>query len=446
MKKTAAIFILLIVIGFFVGRLVGGFSRAGSLAAGESAQPHGKQTSGDTPSISSNESLQIPRIVTSESLETITAQAEDVAYASLALWLLDADAGEIAEYWQRIASSQPTTDEKRLLFFNWMRVNPLGAIAATAGGEDASLAWWAWAASDPAQAMAAAGTDEQKKRVAKGIGEFQPGWLRDHFSELPEEVKNDALAGLSTWKETDDPAGMLDLFLENDRGFQSHIFKAFALKDPWKAFDWLEKNNMLQPTRYSNYSGGVEVLIEQMKKAHPDDLERMAVTMPYGKLKRMMEDAAFEGLIASDPAKALKSAKETEAPLMAAKRLGIIGSGLLSTDPDKAFDIAAEILAKNSGGLSPEVTVRSETSNRSWGGQEGDASKFFNSLIAKDPARTLDMAVTAADGAPGNTFNELIGIWAVSDLEGYVGWVKPTDRSSGAGGCDQHHREAIATT
>ncbi len=336
--------------------------------------------------------------------------------------MLDAEAGEIADYWARCPQDGLGGDIKRLIFLNWTRLDPRGAVAATTGSDEADMVWWAWAASDPRGALAAA-PSEKYHRVAKGIGEFHPAWLMEHFPEIPEEARNQALTGLMTWKENDDPAATLDFLREQGRNFHDGTFKAFARKDPWAAFDWLEKNGKLLGSRYSNHDGPVEILIREMKAAHPDDLERMAATLPAGKLKRTMDDAVFETQLETDPEKAFEEAMKAEAPLTSVKRLGIIGAGLLSTDPEKAFGIAAEMLVKSKDGLSPERSINVGDSSISYHGQEGEAAQFFNSLIAKDPVRTLDMAVTAADGEPGKTFRELTNTWAGSDLESYASWV-----------------------
>lgn len=423
MKTFPVIFVVTVAIGFAGGRLGSALFGGSENSAGEVFPDEiSRIRSSADPTASGTESVQIPRLVTSENIESLLAQGESVSYVGLALWMLDAGASEIADYWARCPKDGLGGDIKRLIFLNWTRLDPGGAIAATSGKEESNMVWWAWAASDPNGALAAAGP-EQCHRVAKGIGKFHPAWLMEHFSEIPENAQDEALAGLMTWKENDDPAATLDFLREHGRDFHDFTFKAFALKDPWAAFDWLQKSGKLQVSQYPNQMGPVEILIREMKGAHADDLERMAATLPAGKLKRMMEEAAFENLVANDPEKALKLAMEAEAPLMAAKRLGIIGAGLLAAEPEKAFGIAAEILAKVPDGLSPERYVKVGYSSISYGGMEGDAAKFFNSLVAKDPVRTLDMAVTAADSSPGKTFRELTNTWAETDLESYATWV-----------------------
>ena len=426
MKELAVILVVVVAGGFACGRLASQLS-GGVVESGSEISPHRKdlERSEVRPQASGKEADQIPRLITSENVETLLARDEKVSYAALALWMIDADAEDIAGYWARCPKDELGGDVKRLIFLNWTRLDPGGAVAATTGTDEADMVWWAWAASDPSGALRSA-PPEKYHRVAKGIGEFHPAWLMEHFDEIPEEARDHALTGLMTWKENDDPEATLDFLKEQGRRFHEGTFKAFALKDPWAAFDWLQKNGKLTPsTWYRN--GPVEILIREMKAAHPDDLERMAATLPAGKLKRSMEDAVFESQLTTDPEKAFESAMNTEAPLTSVKRLGIIGMKALSTDPEKAFEIAAEMLVKSQDGLSPEKYINVGNSSISYGGQEGEAAKFFDSLIAKDPTRTLDMAVTAADGSPGKTFRELTKSWAEADLTSYASWV---DRQS----------------
>ncbi len=421
MKETAVIVVASLLCGIVVGRMAGTFSSK-SKSSDEAREPVVARHRLEVQGGAHRKDIAIPRLVTSETGESLLAQGEAVTYAGLALWMLDAEAGEIADYWARCPQDGLSDDIKRLIFINWTRLDPMSAIAATQGKEEWTRVWWAWAASDPTAALSAAGP-EQFGRVAKGIGEFHPAWLLDHFSDIPDDAKGEALHGLTTWKENADPEGTLDFLEEKGRGFQSHIFKAFALKDPWGAFDWLEKNDKLEVSRYSGHEGPVEILIREMNAAHPDDLERMAAMMPAGKVKRVMEDAVFEKQVETDPEKALETARNTDAPLVAAKRLAMIGAGLLTSDPDKAFDIAADILAKSPNRLSPSRVIDSANGRRSSDESDGEAQEFFNELVANDPERTLDMAAVALQDAQGASFYKLTNTWAENDLGSYAEWV-----------------------
>ncbi len=247
---------------------------------------------------------------------------------------------------------------------------------------------------------------------------MQPEWLREHFDEIPEDVRQAAMDGMITWKEDGDHAARLDFLMANGRGFNPSAFKTLALKDPWEAYDWLEKNDKLDPRDNS----AVDILLETMKSGSPDDLQRLAAMTPSGALQRRIEDAFFENLLVSDPAAALAKAKSTEAPLIAAGRLAKIGNTLLDLDPEKAFAIATDILITCPDKLTSEKRIESTNGSSTWSSEESAAQAFMESLLIKDPARTLEMTTAGLENV-SQTFQELSGKWAERDFVAYTEWV-----------------------
>ena len=361
--------------------------------------------------------IQLPKIRSDETLETMIAQGGNATYAGLALWILDASAPDIAAYWEFRKNGGFGGDMKRLLFLNWTRLDPQAAITAVAGTDGAAIPWWAWAAHDPKAALAAAGP-ERIKDVARGIGEFQPEWLREHFDQIPEEFKQEALTGLMTWKEDGDHVATLDFLKKQGVDFHTRLFRTLARKDPWSAFDWLERNNKLS----ARDNGPVDVLLDTMKSAHPEDLERLATITPPGALKRKMENAVFENLLATAPEKALAQAKATDAPLVAAGRLAKIGASLLATDPEKAFEIGADIVTACPEKLVLETRIDTANGTSSVSYGANTAAAFLESLLIKDPGRTLDLTTLGRETA-SPAFRELSEKWAERDLVAYTRWV-----------------------
>ncbi|MEO7098681.1 MAG: hypothetical protein ABI162_04925 [Luteolibacter sp.] len=361
--------------------------------------------------------IQLPQIHSDETRETMIARGENATYAGLALWMLDASAQDIAAYWEFRKNGKFDGDMKRLFFLNWTRLDPQAAIAAVAGTDNAATPWWAWAAQDPQAALAAAGPDRMKD-VARGIGEFQPEWLREHFDQIPEAFREQALNGVMTWSEDGDSVATLDFLKKQGIGFPGFLFRTLARKDPWAAFDWLEKNDKLDPRD----NGPIDILLDAMKSEHPDDLERLAATTPSGALKRKLEDAVFANLLATDPDAAMAQAKATKTPLVEARRLATIGASLLIADPEKAFSIGADILVVSPEKLGPEMQIQYADSRARWGMEKNPAATFMDSLLIKDPARTLDMT-TVGTGPVSGTFKDLSEKWAERDLVAYSEWV-----------------------
>lgn len=169
----------------------------------------------------------------------------------------------------------------------------------------------------------------------------------------------------------------------------------------------------------------MDILVATMSAEHPDDLERLAARTPSGELKRKMEAALFENLLATDPAAALEQAKSTDVPLIAAGRLAKIGLSLVKSDPEQAFEMAKSIFAANPGKLNSETSIKYSNGGSSWGGSASVADELMSALLAKDPARIVEMAAQQGEGAlaASQTFNNLANQWANQDLAGYTDWV-----------------------
>jgi hypothetical protein len=414
-KPYAFITIIASAAGLCSGYLANHRVSSGAATAPAAGKPHSRSPrNGET---STNPSSQTATLRSNETLETLIAQGEEASYATLALWLLDADAADIEAYWDCRKDGKMDGDKKRLLFIHWTRLAPQVAIAAAAKTKDQGIAWWAWAAHEPQQALSMVGSDRIKD-VARGIGEFHPKWLRDHFELIPEAARTSALDGLATWKEDEDHVATLDFFKEHGSYFPSHLCRTLAMKDPWAAYDWLQKTNKLNTGR------PMDVLLETMRSSHPEDLARLEAMTPPGALKRKIEDALFTNLITTNPKAALEQARASDTPFLAAKRLAKIGSTLLTSDPEQAFELGAEILAANPAKLAPAMQVQTDGQRRNWGPDEEEnaAANFMKSLLARDPERTLGI-VTAGQESVTQAFHQLAAEWADQDLPAYLEWV-----------------------
>lgn len=363
-----------------------------------------------------------------DTLETLVALDDGTLYGRLALWLMDASEQDFAAYWESYRGKQNRgNDIAKLVFINWTRLSPRNAIAAVAGSKDEHFAWWAWASHDPQGSLAAAiaANPERVENVAAGIGEFHPGWLRAHLHQIPEAARGNALSGLSKWSDGENPLETLRFLKENGENFDPGSFKALVRKDPWAAFDWIKENPALQTDRYRSGDGPMDILIATMSAEHPDDLERLAARTPSGELKRKMEAALFENLLATDPAAALEQAKAADVPLIAAGRLAKIGLSLVKSDPEQAFEMAKSIFAANPGKLNSETRIEYSNGGSSWGSSASVADELMSALLAKDPARIVEMVAQQGVGtrAASQTFNNLANQWANQDLAGYTDWV-----------------------
>ncbi|MFT3991823.1 MAG: hypothetical protein QM680_10490 [Luteolibacter sp.] len=362
-------------------------------------------------------SVHVPALHSTETLESMIAKGDSADYAGLALWLLDAGTQDIAAYWQACKDGDLPKDTKQLVILSWARKDPQAAITATAGTKQDYVAWWAWSAYDLQAAFAAANPD-QLKHVVRGIGEFHPKWLKNHFEEIPEALRDEALNRLMLWKEDEDPEDSLNFLKKCGIPYSSSLFRNFALRDPWAALDWLKRNGQL--------SAGTNPLgewIDAVKTKNPDDLQRFADQLPPGAAKRKIEEAIFDRLVATDPDSALQLAKSTGSPLAAAQRFAKIGEACLSSDPEKAFGFAADMLEACPTRLAEQRSIEIPNGSSSWSSSsESDARRFLKSLTAMDPERTLEMIKTS-NPAASETLSYAARQWSETDLDSYTQWV-----------------------
>lgn len=418
--------------GFAGRRIFSGKSPAGipTTTAAANSPARSRDTAAFSPDSAKASFSQIPAARSTDTAESILTADPAKEYARIARWLATAGEQEIAGYWEAYKGGARTVPVTDLVFINWTRRNPQAAVAAVRGTADDRYAWWAWSANDPAAALAAVALagPAQMEQVACGIGDFNPDWLRKHIDRIPGEFRDDALNRMRNWPDSRNPLESLKILKENGVDSDDRPFKSLVRKDPWAAFDWLKEN----PAPYDPYNKDrrIDVLVATLAAENPEDLEKLAAQAPAGETQRKMEQALFDHLLETDPAAALEQARATEAPLIAAQRLGQIGLGLVATDPGKAFEIAAEILAANPGKIDP--VNRTEYENGSmWSMQGGKATDLMNALFAKDREKTV--ATIAAQPGAQNGFPETLATftrkWAEEDLAGFVGW---TNQQSGA--------------
>jgi hypothetical protein len=380
-----------------------------------------------------------PHSPSKDDLETLAALDDEALYSRLALWLVDSSEQDIAAYWSGyLKKSNRSNDIIDLVFINWARLNPQGAIAATAGGKDEHYAWWAWAAYDPKSALAAAiaANPDRVNNVAWGIGEFHPDWLRKHFSELPESARGNAFSGLEKWGGAEDPLEMLKFRQENQLGFDGPTFTALVRKDPWSALDWVKENPRLDGI---DEDEGMRLFLRQMATEHPDDLARLIKQSPSGNAKRQMETALFNNLLKTDPEAALEQAKASDVPRIAVERLAAVGLSVVKSDPEQAFGLVEDLFTACPSAMNFMEVVRYPNGSSASGDAIPGVDELTESLMVKDPTRLMDLAsgLRTKDRERGNLlFDALSEQWAERDLSAYTGWVNlqtdPAIRDSGS--------------
>jgi hypothetical protein len=369
------------------------------------------------------------KVHSTDTLESLAGADAGSLYGRLAAWLMDASEPDVAAYWASVKDKPRTNDITDLIFIHWTRLDPQAAIAAVAGTGPEHYAWWAWSCHDPEGALAAAiaANPDRVNNVAWGIGEFHPAWLLEHFDEIPESGRGNAISGLTKWDDTDQPLEILNFLKQHGEGFNTRIFATLIRKDPWAAYDWMKENQDVVRRNYGSEESAMKLLVDTMAKSQPDALERLAAQTPSGALKRQMEAAIFDNLLKTDPAAALEQANATKAPVIAAQRLAAVGLSQLQTDPEQAFEIARKLFANDPAALKIRSIVQGPNGTSSVGTSSNPAvTEFVDALMAKDPAQVMAMqAPPKGNPDDGNSDYVDLGLkWARQDLTDYTDWVK----------------------
>jgi hypothetical protein len=363
-----------------------------------------------------------------DTLETIIALDDASLYSRLALWMMDASEKDIAAYWQHYRQKKVRANEiNDLIFINWARLDPQAAIAASTGTGDEHYAWWAWACHDPKASLAAAiaANKDRVNNVAWGIGEFHPEWLLKHFDEIPESGHDMAIRGLTKWDDTDRPEEILEFLKKHGNEFNQRIFGTLIRKDPWAAYDWIQKNEATISSNYGSTENAMELLVKTMGETQPDALERLAQQTPSGEAKRKMEAVLFENLLKTDPEAALEQAESTKAPRIAAERLAAVGLSWAQSDPGKALELTQKLFTIYPDALDGMTWVKYPNGSSGSGSEMKVVGELVNGLMDRNPAQVLEMIPPAKGQSEHghSAFSKLANKWAENDLVAYTNWV-----------------------
>jgi hypothetical protein len=421
--------------GYVAKRVAGPASPA--VVASDGASPAGTPDKRGTTATASPataavlKSISQSTIRSTDTLEIAKTLEGPDAYHRLALWMVDASEPEIAAYWQHYRQQKSRSNEiTDLIFINWTRIDPRAATTAAKGTGDEHYAWWAWACHDPKTALetAIAENPDRVNNVTWGIGEFHKDWLREHFDELPEGARNNALQGMAKWDDGENPLDTLNFLKEKGYGFHPGIFNVLIRKDPWAAYDWIEENGSSARSQYGGSFDAMSTFVETVGEQYPDVLKRIADQAPSGEMKRKLEAVLFANLLKTDPEAAIVQAEETKAPVIAAQRMAAAALSLVRKEPERAFELAGKIFAANPDALSGMTMVEYAGGSSGWGSGDQQVSELMDALLIQDPARVMELKFAEDQGHRHNSpFAQLASKWAEQDINGLSEWVNRQD-------------------
>ncbi len=360
-----------------------------------------------------------------DTVEGLLALAGAEFYDRLALWLVDAPAGEVARLWAAYQQrAEIDTWAMDLVFARWTRLDPLGAVRG-AGEKGRGSAWWAWAINDPAAAVARVTelAPDQAGFVMRALGSFHPELARQVLAEHPEFGEWNALEGIAEGMARDDPRAALEFLREHQRYFDTKVLEKWARDDPQAAFEWARGQS-------NGFYGGqfMRTLLATLERENPAALAELAAAQPPGRLRREMDAALFRSTLDRDPEAALQQARASQSPRLAAERLAEVGQRLAASDPERAFAVYAEMLERCPDALSRWLRVVHPNGSSGSGGPVDGVNEFTERLVRADPPRMMELAITTGPGEQDDHWEDLFGqvskTWAQQDAEALGAWVE----------------------
>lgn len=351
-------------------------------------------------------------------------------YARLALWQLDAPLEDLAAFWAGYAKREGRdTGVIDLLFTQWTRSDPQGAIAAAKGSGHEGIPWWAWAVHDPDAALAAlsGAPNEMAGFVMRAIGQYHPGRSLQLLEENPGFNQWNAIEGIIDGLTRTDPEAALEFQRKHGRLHDTDAIEKLTRDDPHAALEWIRDRP--QDDHYSEAA-----FLKTLTNEDPAMLGELAATLPPGQFRRKLESAAFAQLAKDDPAEALRQAKAETTPRLAAERLAMVGQKMVDDDLPAALAVLDDLFKACPDAGNRMIWIRYPNGASGGGGDVDGVQPFIDRLVAKDPLAALAAVVDVplVENSPyghraADAESMVAASWARQDFEGFAGWVENQD-------------------
>ncbi len=367
------------------------------------------------------------KIRSHDTAETLLSLPERQLYARLALWLLDADETEIATFLERYRQQGGKDYEiASLLYANWTRLNPHGAIDAATSDEDRFYIWSAWASHDLRAALVAdvAAGGNMSHAIGSAIGAYHPTWMLAHFDQIPTRGREAAISAFR-FRDPACPVTLRTVRLAEkwqSPELNSTLQSLLADNDPFQG--WLLLNEKNPDNQYDHDT--LEMFMYHLKPFQYGELERISDTLPPGELKRQLDFKAMQFLTRVDPDAALSKARANEVPRIKAQLMAIAGKAFIHSDPKKALQIADELFAASPGLFAlPGIELPDGTSDSLQEDENMPAVHDFLSGVSRQDPQALMETFLARDPdfLATKTLASLSYSWARQTPEPFAQWL-----------------------
>jgi hypothetical protein len=358
-----------------------------------------------------------PSLSSDDTVDDLLAVHSDDLYERLALWLVDAGSDEICEFFHAaLDRSDLQIRHFDLLFVRWTATDPMGAIEAAKGTDRAHIPW-----SHPEDALSFALETNRAmvEWVIMSVGQENPDLAFNLIAQHPDLPDDHGFYGIVQGLMRDDPQAALEFALEREYAFETRPLEKWLREDPQAAFAWfLEKRS-----QYPRHSSPDQMVIDSLSRENPAALTELLERTPPGSLRRKMEAALFDQLVANDLGTALAQARTNPSPMTASDGLSKVGLLLLESDPEMAHALLKEVLA-----FQPDPARRATAIYHNEGTTDvtfqevPEARRFLMELAKVNPEHTLTDLIS--DSSMLNHSATMVATqWAKDNVVSFEEWV-----------------------
>jgi hypothetical protein len=254
-----------------------------------------------------------------------------------------------------LVSAQPTDLERLLLglrtphgyiegtladaiFLRWMEVDAAGGLAFAEKERFGSMAWWAWAKTDPTAALAAAlekPVNFPGTMVLRAIAQSDPARARELMERYPQFQQSSAMQGLASGLMKTDPAAGATLAAAWGYSVdQDHLISGWARREPEAALAWAQALPDLARRREA-----MTVLLDQWAVHHPEKVGPAIEALPESRQKWQLFVQHANRLATVDPDAARAWAETAPTPQLRREATVELARGLAAADPTGALEV-----------------------------------------------------------------------------------------------------------
>lgn len=276
-----------------------------------------------------------------DSVQEFLADTEPGRVGRRAMWLLSADAMELAAIFEHLKSNRRAISWVMVdvLLRRWTALDPEAALAAAEGTEWVRKVWKWWGMNDPdAMLKADAAPPDAVELLLNGIALEDPDYAFKLIEENPSHGSVNVLLAIQTGLRRIDPERAL-LFSRNWVGAEDGPAIDWARKDAAAVISWYAKNANGREPSYQ-----YRKLVKEIATSDPEEARRLAESLPPGAYRRDLMLAYGETVAAKNPGEALAIAREESSPRIKRGLLTQVGRELAKTDPESSLELLRELV------------------------------------------------------------------------------------------------------